>query len=220
MPKQVDHDMRREELAGAVWAVVMKHGLEGVTIRDVAKESGWSTGVVNHYFRDKDELMQYAFELSIERSVERLQRHSTGVPPLEAIRIIMVESLAVNEEQRLENLLWAAFLGKAITSPAMSGVLKDVYTQWYQRLVDLIKQGQGDGSIRRDINSGAWSRSTMALVDGLVIQSFFLSGGERRLEEQLNLVNQQIDGLRAAGEPEHQAGPPVARAGLQQSPSL
>lgn len=196
MPKQVDHEMRREELAGAVWAVVMKHGLEGVTIRDVARESGWSTGVVNHYFRDKDELMRYAFQLSIERSVERWQRHATGLPPLEAIRIIMVESLAVDEEQRMENLLWTAFLGKAITSPAMSQVLSDVYAHWYEQLADLIKQGQRDGSIRRDIDSGAWSRSAMALVDGLVIQSFFLTGGERQIKEQVELVNQQIDRLR------------------------
>lgn len=196
MPKQVDHEMRREELAGAVWAVVMKHGLEGVTIRDVARESGWSTGVVNHYFRDKDELMRYAFQLSIERSVERWQRHATGLPPLEAIRIIMVESLAVDEEQRMENLLWTAFLGKAITSPAMSQVLSDVYAHWYEQLADLISQGQRDGSIRRDIDSGAWSRSTMALVDGLVIQSFFLTGGERQIKEQVELVNQQIDRLR------------------------
>jgi AcrR family transcriptional regulator len=216
MPKRVDHDVRREELAGAVWAVVMRHGLEGVTIRDVAKESGWSTGVVNHYFRDKDELMQYAFELSIERSVERLQRHSTGVPPHEAIRIIMVESLAVNEEQRLENLLWAAFVGKAITSPAMSEVLSDVYRDWCQRLVDLINQGQRDGSIRRDIDSGAWSRSAMALVDGLVIQSFFLSGGERQLNEQLRLVDQQVDSLR---EPQSDSGRQSARAGMQRSSS-
>lgn len=201
MPKQVDHEMRREELAGAVWAVVMKHGLEGVTIRDVARESGWSTGVVNHYFRDKDELMRYAFQLSIERSVERWQRHATGLPPLEAIRIIMVESLAVDEEQRMENLLWTAFLGKAITSPAMSQVLSDVYAHWYEQLADLISQGQRDGSIRRDIDSGAWSRSAMALVDGLVIQSFFLSGGERQIKEQVELVSQQIDRLRQPPSP-------------------
>ncbi len=196
MPKQVDHDIRREELASAVWSVVRNQGLEGVTIREVARESGWSTGVVNHYFRDKDELMEFAFQLSIERSVERLQRHAASLPPIEAIRIIMVETLAVDEEQRLENLLWAVFVGKAVTSPPMSAMLNGIYARWQQRLADLIGQGQRDGSIRSDVDSGAWARSTMALVDGLVIQSFFLPGGKQQIKEQIALVSRQVDSLR------------------------
>ena len=46
MPKEVDHNERREELLEAVWRVIARDGMEGTTIRGIAKESGWSTGVL------------------------------------------------------------------------------------------------------------------------------------------------------------------------------
>ena len=42
MPKDVDHDARREELLEAVWRVIARDGMERATIRAIAKETGWS----------------------------------------------------------------------------------------------------------------------------------------------------------------------------------
>jgi len=39
MPKGVDHDERRAELAEAVWRVVETDGLEGLTMRRIAHEA-------------------------------------------------------------------------------------------------------------------------------------------------------------------------------------
>ena len=48
MPKIVDHDARRAAIAEALWRVAERDGVEGVTMRAVAREAGWSTGVVTH----------------------------------------------------------------------------------------------------------------------------------------------------------------------------
>jgi len=206
MPKHVDHESRRAELGSAVWSVVAKHGIEAVTIREVARESGWSTGVVNHYFRDKEDLMQYAFYLSIERSVARLLAHAADAPPLEALRIILLESLAITKEQRLENSLWAVFVGQALTNPEMSDEVRSLYQRWLERLVRLIKEGQRDGSIRRGFNTGEWARRAMATVDGYVIQTFYLPGGDQYLDEQIENINRLVDSLRARSGPTRTTG--------------
>jgi AcrR family transcriptional regulator len=220
MPKLVDHGSRRAELGSAVWSVVAKQGLEGVTIREVARESGWSTGVVSHYFRDKEDLMQYAFDLSIERSVARLLQRAADMPPLETIRIILLDSLAITDEQRLENCMWGAFVGRAFTNPDMSDQIRGLYGRWQERLVRLIRQGQEDGSIRRDVNAGQWSRLAMAIVDGYVIQAFYLPGGKANPDEQVMMVNSQVNGLAvpaqqrapaAAGRPRGRPAPAAAR---------
>lgn len=50
MPKVVDHERRREDLARAVWAVVARAGVDGATVRAVATEAGWSIGALRYYF--------------------------------------------------------------------------------------------------------------------------------------------------------------------------
>ena len=67
MPKVVDHEERRAELAAAVWRLASSDGLEAVTVRRVAEEAGWSTGAVVHYFADKEELLLFAFSTVADR---------------------------------------------------------------------------------------------------------------------------------------------------------
>jgi len=57
MPRIVDHEERRAEVAAAVWRIVSRDGLEAATVRRVAAETGMSTSVVSHYFAGKDELV-------------------------------------------------------------------------------------------------------------------------------------------------------------------
>jgi hypothetical protein len=39
MPRQVDHDLRRRQIAEAVWRLAARGGLENVTLRQVAAEA-------------------------------------------------------------------------------------------------------------------------------------------------------------------------------------
>ena len=50
MPKVVDHDERREDVAEAAWRVIGRDGLEGATLREISREAGFTTGVIQHYF--------------------------------------------------------------------------------------------------------------------------------------------------------------------------
>ena len=68
MPKVVDHEQRRRELAAAVWRVIGREGVAEVSIRAVAAESGWSTGALRHYFATRAELLAFACEEVIASS--------------------------------------------------------------------------------------------------------------------------------------------------------
>ena len=60
MPKEVDHDARRRELADAASRVIARNGLSATTLAQVAEESGWSIGSIRYYFPNKDELIASA----------------------------------------------------------------------------------------------------------------------------------------------------------------
>jgi len=57
MGKSVDHAQRREIFAAAALRVIMRDGIAGLTVRAVAKEAGFTTGALTHYFHSKDQLL-------------------------------------------------------------------------------------------------------------------------------------------------------------------
>ncbi|MFF4058634.1 TetR/AcrR family transcriptional regulator [Streptomyces sp. NPDC001668] len=70
MPKIVDHEARRADLARALWPVVQRDGVNPASIRAVAAEAGWTYGSVAHYFRTRDEMLLFAYRLAFSRERE------------------------------------------------------------------------------------------------------------------------------------------------------
>lgn len=50
-------EQRKEQLINAAFETIGDVGLAGVTLSQVAKEAGMSTGIVSHYFGDKEGLL-------------------------------------------------------------------------------------------------------------------------------------------------------------------
>ena len=57
MPKIVDRDQQRREIAAQAAKWIAKRGLETLSLRSVAASHGCSKGMVQHYFLDKEELL-------------------------------------------------------------------------------------------------------------------------------------------------------------------
>ena len=74
MPKIVDHDQRRRELAQAAWNVIADSGIDGATTREIAREAGYSTGVLAHYFERKDDILLEALHMSHATIKRRMMR--------------------------------------------------------------------------------------------------------------------------------------------------
>lgn len=111
MPKIVDHEERRRELIEAVVRVIMRDGLERCTLRAIASESGYSGGVLAHYFEGKDDLLTATLELSHERIYARIASKLAPLHGLEAVREFVLDNLPLDDERmtetRLELVYWA-----------------------------------------------------------------------------------------------------------------
>jgi AcrR family transcriptional regulator len=111
VPKLVDHDQRRAELARVVWTVIGRYGIEGATVRRVAEEAGVSIGGLRHYFDSQQGLLRFAAE-AVARGVsarvaEHLRAELTGV---DRARLILAEFLPLDAERRVEVDVWLACL--------------------------------------------------------------------------------------------------------------
>jgi TetR/AcrR family transcriptional repressor of bet genes len=197
MPKIVDHEERRSELAAAVWRLASREGLEAITVRRVAAEAGWSTGALVHYFRDKEELICFAFELTADRVARRIEAAaSTLTDPLELARTMLVEGLPLDTERRTEVRLWFAFLGLALTRPVLGRAQRDAYRTWRGMLAGALRDAQERGDIVPDVDCEREAAGLIALADGLAVQASF---EPRALppRRQLDLVDEWLVRLRS-----------------------
>jgi DNA-binding transcriptional regulator YbjK len=81
MPKLVDPDQRRSELAQAVWTVIRRDGLQRASVRNVAREAGLSMGSLRHYFASQSELLCFAMQLVGDRARARVAALEPGADP-------------------------------------------------------------------------------------------------------------------------------------------
>ena len=112
MPKAVDHDERREQIAHAACIVVANHGFEQATVVRIARAAGYTTGMLPHYFSSKQDILLAALRLSLLRIEARLQEAGNQGPDLLAV---LTEALPLDESRFQECAFWTAFWGQVST---------------------------------------------------------------------------------------------------------
>lgn len=112
MPKIVDHEQRRRELAEALWRVIAESGPDAVSIRSVAAEAGWSPGALRHYFQTREDLLVFAMNLSEERVTARVTAlngaQSPDTPFLDRMAEYAEQLLPLDATRRAEYRAWEA----------------------------------------------------------------------------------------------------------------
>jgi TetR/AcrR family transcriptional repressor of bet genes len=197
MPKVVDHEERRAELREAVWRLASRDGLEAVTVRGVAEEAGCSTGALVHYFDDKEELLLFAFRTVADRVTRRVAAAEDGTSDqLELARAMLLEGLPLDRERQAEVRLWFAFLGLALSRPALARAHRVTYRAWRDRVAEHLTAAKDQGLIRADVDTATQAAALVGLVDGLAVQATF-EPRALSAERQLELVDACIDSLRA-----------------------
>jgi AcrR family transcriptional regulator len=174
MPRSVDpaaQDARRQAVAEAVWSVLEQGGVEALTVRAVARQAGFSTGALSHYFATKDDLLTYAMALAFDRVAERMLAASQQEPALSALRAICLENMPIDRTRRTEYHAWLFFWSRAATTPNLAQDHAQRYELWRATVEYLIKRGQTDGSIRTDCVPHQEAELLTAFIDGIGLQS-------------------------------------------------
>ncbi|MGW2837756.1 TetR/AcrR family transcriptional regulator [Streptomyces sp. NPDC001493] len=192
MPKQVDHEERREAISQAVWQVVSESGLEGLTLRAVASAAGCTTGMVTHYFRDKRALLAHARAMMHRLMAARIDALPAQPEPRAALYAVAEQALPLDEVRRREAVVWSQFLLTTRNDPALFGEHTRSHASWTDRLTALTR-----AACPEDLETAVLEvrvRALVACVDGLALNAVtdpdaYPPELQRRvLETQLDLV--------------------------------
>jgi AcrR family transcriptional regulator len=127
VPKRVDHEERRRQIAEALLRTAATRGLHATGMREVAAEAGVSLRLVQYYFGTKEELLLYAMQQLAarfsERAMARISKiRETGEPvsPRDVIAAILTEGLPADDERRTFTVLYTAYFALSLTDPALA----------------------------------------------------------------------------------------------------
>lgn len=167
MPKVVDHEARRRELAEAVWRIVQRDGIDHASVRAVAAESGWSSGSLRHYFPTQDALLGFAMEMAFMRFLGRLEQVDPALPSKEIVRRIVHEMLALDEERRVESAVLISFLPRSLVEPSLHELERIGTHALYDRFTRVFRRAHEAGELREGADPAKEARRIVALIDGL-----------------------------------------------------
>jgi len=159
-------------IAEAVLEIAAREGLDRATVRDVAKEAGVSAGMVQHHFRTRDEMLQFACEYMVERTNAHTGERVRALPEPRTTRAIMgavfEEMLPLDEERRIGIRVWMAFLARAVVDPDMEAFMRGTFQNSQRFFRGLLADARDRGELAPGIDPDRAAISLFALVDGLV----------------------------------------------------
>jgi AcrR family transcriptional regulator len=190
MPKRVDPGERRRLIADALMRVAAERGLEAVSLRHVAAEAGATAGMVQHYFRTKDEMMLFALAVVSERTEARIAAAVSALgpspTPASLLRAMLLEILPLDEERRADGKVALAFMAYSAVRPKVAA-----------------EQRKGSAGLRDFVATllpGAdpvpSATSLLAMVEGLGI---YLLGDVCTVPEALSVLDAALERLFASG---------------------
>jgi AcrR family transcriptional regulator len=170
VPKEVDHDARRRELADAACRVIARHGLSATTLAQVAEESGWSIGSIRYYFPNKDELIAAALWRVGERVDQRIVSRTAGGMSVADLRAAALELLPLDASRREDALVQLAFLAQAAVVPALADAAEDAARRLQEPLAARIAHAVQSGELAPRLDAEHEAARLRLLLDGLRLQ--------------------------------------------------
>ena len=193
MPRKVDHRERRTLIADALMRVAAERGLEAVSLRHVAAEAGVTSGMVQHYFRTKDEMMAFALEAVRERNEARVTKamESLGESPAppDLVRTMVRELLPLDESRRADGRVALAFLAYTAVRPNAAKALHEDTTGMVAFLAEQIRAAQAAGEADAALDPSHAAAGLLAVMEGLGV---YLLGGHYTPDTALGALDTHL----------------------------
>ena len=197
MPKIVDHEERRNEIALVACRVVAQYGFDQATIVRIAREAGYTTGMVAHYFDTKQDIVIAALRLILRRIEERLTPQAPDATP--DLLTLLTEALPVDEVRYIECAFWISFWGQVPTDRRLKRINAWVHREYLRLFERCLAQCWPEWSKWPAATREQVLRSLVTFINGLTA-SAVANGGDWPARAQIGQLSLQLALLHAWAE--------------------
>ncbi len=185
---------RRLEVSEAAWRVIVRDGLDRTSMRAIAHEMSCTTGVVTHYFRNKQELILFALHQVAERLQKLMEQAVTNVSGRDRLVAMLSSFLPIDTERQEILRVWVAFLGYAVGREGLMADHRQSAGGLRQVIIQELITLQNQGEMSSDVNPEQEANVLLALVNGISLDSL-IQADSLSFRQQEAVLRRHIDGL-------------------------
>jgi TetR/AcrR family transcriptional repressor of bet genes len=171
---RASEDIRRRQIVDAAFELASAGGLAAVTVRDVARKSDISTGLVLFHFETKDRVLLALLDsvlagtvsLSVDSSVTALR------DPLERLAAVLGREIERVSREPSRNRLFFEFWSWGLSNRAIRSRMQrdlDAYRESFLPLIDEVFTGYPRRF--KETNAAALATAIVSLIKGCAFQS-------------------------------------------------
>jgi AcrR family transcriptional regulator len=216
VPKRVDHEERRRQIAEALLRTAAARGLHATGMREVAAEAGVSLRLVQYYFGTKEELLLAAmqhlaaqFVGRVQARIKRIKETADPVNPRDIIAAILTEGLPADDERRTFIVLYTAYFALSLTEPALASA---PLVRNSSAVIDVVaaqlRAAQAAGGTPAHLDPDLEALSLLAMSAGLGTS---VLGGQSSPAQAQAVIDYHLHRLFPAARPALRDGPGTAR---------
>jgi TetR/AcrR family transcriptional regulator, fatty acid metabolism regulator protein len=187
---------KRQLLLGAAVRVFAEKGYHAARVGDIAEEAGVAYGLLYHYFRSKDEVLETIFRTTWSNMIGTVESIAeTGGPAREQLR--KVTEVILRTWRRDPDLV-RVLVREVTRSPQLQRQVDEIAAA-LRSLQDIIERGQEAGEFRADADarlaSFVWYGALEEVLTGWVLGR--LADDDEGIEQAESTVTRLMsDGLR------------------------
>jgi AcrR family transcriptional regulator len=174
---------------------MLRRGIDA-TLREIAREGGFTTGLVSHYFPDKRAVVVGAFAAASEDFIGTARETLAAATDSNSLLSAFVEAaIPSTPERQAEWRLWAEMWAYAGRDREFAAVIEPTDALWVREIEQVLCRLIDGAILRPDVDAAAQAVILGRLVDGLGIRAW-LSGDWEQARSVL-LVQLRSLGLSA-----------------------
>ncbi len=189
---------KRRAILHAAVRVFAEKGYQGCRIADVARAAHVAYGLVYHYFRNKDELLESVFAEQWAILINAIRAVDEG-PGTAADKVAGIYAFVFDVYKTAPAAVRVLILEVTRTTHALrAGSTRETFEQAVQLVADIVREGQGRGELKRDLDPVVAATGILGALE-LAVSGMVVGLVPAGAEEQIDRVKRQVTDLVLGG---------------------
>jgi AcrR family transcriptional regulator len=164
---------RMAAAADAARRVIIREGLESTTLRDIAREGGFTTGVLTHHFADKRDVIVAAFAETSRHFIAWAREELESARTLEELLGALLRvAVPADADRRAEWRLWAEMWVYAGRDHEFARQVEATDAVWTGMVRSVLVRCRDEGRLRPGIDLHLEAEILNRLIDGLGLRAW------------------------------------------------
>jgi AcrR family transcriptional regulator len=165
----------------------------GASFDAVAADVGVTKGALYHHFGSKDGLVEAVYAEAVRRHADRVvEASAAGTGRERLLALIDASARLYGSRTPFYRLLTSLHLTAAMERPLLADIARRVQRRQREFMIDLVRQGQRDGSIRPELDAEGVGLTVNAALEGFLTQQLEPPAAQRRWVAKFRSLMEEI----------------------------